>query len=113
MPDTTLSEALKEAYASAPSDVVLLHTLELRHPSFVDEQGNQRQDYDCADDGWSDRYRRRRFDDRGRPDQVCLHSGRNDRFDSGNPEQDHADAGPDVSHRGLLAAGGQKGLERQ
>lgn len=40
MPDTTLSEALKEAYASAPSDVILLHTLELRHPSFVDEQGN-------------------------------------------------------------------------
>jgi hypothetical protein len=41
MTDNTLSEALKEAYASAPSDVILLHTLELRHPSFVDEQGNQ------------------------------------------------------------------------
>lgn len=40
MPDTTLSEALKEAYASAPSDVILLHTLELRHPSFMDEYGN-------------------------------------------------------------------------
>lgn len=39
MTDTTLSEALKEAYASAPSDVILLHTLELRHPSFVDENG--------------------------------------------------------------------------
>ena len=39
MPDTTLSQALKEAYASAPSDVVILHTLELRHPSFVDDQG--------------------------------------------------------------------------
>lgn len=37
MTDNTLSEALKEAYASAPSDVILLHTLELRHPSFVDE----------------------------------------------------------------------------
>jgi len=39
MPDTSLSQALKEAYASAPSNVVILHTLELRHPSFVDEQG--------------------------------------------------------------------------
>lgn len=36
----TLSEALKEAYASAPSDVVILHTLELRHPAFKDEKGN-------------------------------------------------------------------------
>ncbi len=34
MPDPTLSAAIKEAYASAPSDVVILHTLELRHPSF-------------------------------------------------------------------------------
>ena len=41
MTDNTLSEALKEAYASAPSDVILLHTLELRHPAFVDEIGNQ------------------------------------------------------------------------
>lgn len=40
MTDNTLSEALKEAYASAPSDVILLHTLELRHPSFLDENGN-------------------------------------------------------------------------
>ncbi|MDD4519399.1 MAG: DUF1833 family protein [Alphaproteobacteria bacterium] len=40
MTDSTLSEALKEAYASAPSDVILLHTLELRHPSFVDSEGN-------------------------------------------------------------------------
>ncbi|MFV0626596.1 MAG: DUF1833 family protein [Alphaproteobacteria bacterium] len=39
--DNTLSEALKEAYASAPSEVVLLHTLELRHPSFVDENGEK------------------------------------------------------------------------
>lgn len=39
MTDSTLSEALKEAYASAPSDVILLHTLELRHPSFVNEDG--------------------------------------------------------------------------
>lgn len=35
MPDTTLSEALAEAYASAPTDVVVLHTLEFRHPDFV------------------------------------------------------------------------------
>ena len=37
MPNDTLSLALREAYASAPSDVVILHTLELRHPSFVDD----------------------------------------------------------------------------
>lgn len=35
--DDTLSQALKEAYASAPSDVVILHCLEFRHPNFVDE----------------------------------------------------------------------------
>ena len=40
MTDTSLSEALKEAYASAPSDVILLHTLELRHPAFVDGDGS-------------------------------------------------------------------------
>ena len=40
MTDNTLSEALKEAYASAPSETVLLHTLELRHPAFVDDNGN-------------------------------------------------------------------------
>ena len=37
MPDPTLSEAIKEAYASSPSDVVILHTLEFRHPLFLDE----------------------------------------------------------------------------
>ncbi len=47
------------------------------------------------------------------PIKFVFTAGRNDRFDSGNPEQDHADFGPDVGHRGLLAAGGQKGLERQ
>ncbi len=41
MTDETLSEALKEAYASAPSDVIILHTLELRHPAFIDDAGNQ------------------------------------------------------------------------
>jgi len=34
MTDTTLSLALKEAYASAPSNLVIYHTLELFHPSF-------------------------------------------------------------------------------
>ena len=32
--DITLSQAIKEAYASAASDVVVYHTLELRHPAF-------------------------------------------------------------------------------
>lgn len=40
MPNNTLSQALREAYASAPSDLVILHTLELRHPSFIDDDGN-------------------------------------------------------------------------
>lgn len=35
MPDFTLSDALAEAYASAPADEVILHTLEIRHPSFT------------------------------------------------------------------------------
>lgn len=33
MPDR-LKEAMREAYASVPSNVVILHTLELYHPSF-------------------------------------------------------------------------------
>ena len=41
MTNEVLTEAIKEAYASAPSDVILLHTLELRHPNFVDEDGNK------------------------------------------------------------------------
>ena len=39
MPNAALSEAIKEAYASAPSEQIILHTLELRHPAFVDEAG--------------------------------------------------------------------------
>ena len=35
MPDTALSAALKEAYASAGVDEVILHTLELWHASFT------------------------------------------------------------------------------
>lgn len=34
MPDPSLSDALKEAYASAPSDEVVYHTLEFRHSAF-------------------------------------------------------------------------------
>ena len=34
MPDPTLSAALKEAYAIAPTDEVIYHTLELWHPAF-------------------------------------------------------------------------------
>jgi hypothetical protein len=35
MPDPSLSEAIKEAYASADSSVVVVNTLELRHPAFT------------------------------------------------------------------------------
>jgi len=39
MPNSLLSEALQEAYASCPVDTVILETLEFRHPSFIDDQG--------------------------------------------------------------------------
>lgn len=39
MPDNAYSAALAEAYASCPSSVVTLHTMELRHPAFVDDLG--------------------------------------------------------------------------
>ena len=39
MPDPALDQAIREAYASAPADTVILHTLELRHPAFVDDDG--------------------------------------------------------------------------
>lgn len=35
MTDSTLTAALKEAYASAPSGSIIYHTLELRHPAFT------------------------------------------------------------------------------
>jgi len=35
MPDPSLSAALQEAYAVAPADVVVLHTMEIRHPTFT------------------------------------------------------------------------------
>lgn len=34
-----LSQAIKEAYASAPVDEVILNTLEIRHSSFLDSEG--------------------------------------------------------------------------
>ena len=40
MTDTTLSQALKEAYASAPSNVIIHPTLELYHSAFKDSEGN-------------------------------------------------------------------------
>jgi len=39
MPDFTLDDALAEAYASAPADVVTLDTLEIHHPAFRDDDG--------------------------------------------------------------------------
>jgi hypothetical protein len=36
MPDPSLSQALREAFASAPSDTVILDTLEIWHPSFTE-----------------------------------------------------------------------------
>lgn len=35
MPDSTLSQAICEAYASAPNNSVAYHTLEIYHPSFT------------------------------------------------------------------------------
>ena len=39
MPDPAMTAALREAYAIAPAQEVILPTLELRHPLFVDEAG--------------------------------------------------------------------------
>lgn len=35
MPDSTLSQAIKEAYASAPTDEIIYHTLEITHADFA------------------------------------------------------------------------------
>ena len=35
MPDATLSQALREAYAAAPSNVIIYHTLEINHAAFT------------------------------------------------------------------------------
>jgi len=40
MPNNALDEAIREAYASAPDNEIIFHTLELRHPEFKDDQGN-------------------------------------------------------------------------
>lgn len=45
MPEDTkkkeaLTEALKEAYATAPTDSIILETLEFLHPKFLDDNGN-------------------------------------------------------------------------
>jgi hypothetical protein len=39
MSDPEIDEALKEAYASAPTgdDDIVVHTIEIRHPTFIDE----------------------------------------------------------------------------
>lgn len=39
MPDSALSQAIKEAYAAAPDNAVTLHTLEFRHPNFINDLG--------------------------------------------------------------------------
>ena len=36
MPNEALSQAIEEAYATAPAGEVILHTLEFRHPSFTE-----------------------------------------------------------------------------
>lgn len=40
MPDPALTTAIKEAYASAPADQVILHTIALYHSDWKDEDGN-------------------------------------------------------------------------
>lgn len=40
MTDVTLKQAIQEAYATAPSTEIILHTLEIRHPAFVDDNGD-------------------------------------------------------------------------
>ena len=37
MPNQALTEALKEAYALAPTEIVILHTLQLSHPSLTED----------------------------------------------------------------------------
>ena len=40
MPNDVLQQAIMEAYASSPSDVLIYHTLEIKHPDFMDDNGN-------------------------------------------------------------------------
>ena len=40
MPNDVLQQAIMEAYASSPSDVLIYHTLEIKHPDFMDDNRN-------------------------------------------------------------------------
>lgn len=40
MPDVTFTDAAREAFASSPANSVSIETLEIRHPSLVDDNGN-------------------------------------------------------------------------
>ncbi len=40
MSSLILSEAMREAYASAPADTVILHTIEMWHPTFLNGSGD-------------------------------------------------------------------------
>lgn len=40
MPDPSLSDALAEAAALAPAEEIVVHTIEIRHPDFVDALGD-------------------------------------------------------------------------
>lgn len=39
MPDPSITDALAEAAALAPAEEIIRHTLEIRHPSFIDAAG--------------------------------------------------------------------------
>ncbi|PPD36743.1 MAG: transcriptional regulator [Methylomonas sp.] len=49
MPNDNLSAAIKEAYASAPSDSVIIHTLEFRHAGFLDSNNQVESIRVCLD----------------------------------------------------------------
>ena len=40
MPNDVLQQAIMEAYASSPSDVLIYHTLDIKHPDFMDDNRN-------------------------------------------------------------------------
>lgn len=40
MPNERITEALREAYASAPVGVIVYQTIEIIHPGFIDEEDN-------------------------------------------------------------------------
>jgi len=49
MPDPSLSDALAEAAALAPAEEIIRHTLEIRHPDFVDDTGERDSAWMVAD----------------------------------------------------------------